>query len=67
MKNIFKLGFLAFALILCLSACDFFSQKKSSIPADTNQHDSVGTDSIKKLTDTIDTTKVKADSIAPAN
>jgi hypothetical protein len=63
MKNLFKLGFVAFTLSLSLTACDWFSSEKKATPADSVKIDSIKADSIQKATNAIDSIKTKVDSV----
>jgi hypothetical protein len=64
MKIFFKLGFLALALSLSLSACDFFSSKKNIASQDSIKIDSIAADSAERNEKLVDSTKKKADSSA---
>jgi len=62
MKNVFKFGFLAFALSLSLTSCSWFTNSSDSVPKDSNKIDSPSLDSPKSDSPTVDSNKIKADS-----
>lgn len=62
MKNVFKLGFLALAIAVSLTACDFFSSKPKPTDQDTTKTDTSKIDTSKINTQTLDTAKTNADS-----
>ncbi|WP_316765647.1 hypothetical protein [Pedobacter frigiditerrae] len=62
MKNVFKFGFLAFALSLSLTSCGWFSNSSDSVPIDTNKIDTLQLDSPKTDSLTPDSNKIKVDS-----
>ena len=62
MKNPFKLSIIALTLTLSLTACDFFSSKKSTSGIDSNKNDSLHIDSAKKSGNPTDSTRINADS-----
>jgi hypothetical protein len=67
MKNLFRLGFLALAISLSLSSCDFFSNSKPDSTVDSNKIDSSQIDSTKIDSVLVDTAKIKANSTTLGN
>ena len=62
MKNLIKLGFVALALSVSLSSCDFFKGSASTPATDSLKNDSLTIDSLKQDTSTINKTVIKVDS-----
>ncbi|WP_316783632.1 hypothetical protein [Pedobacter frigiditerrae] len=62
MKNLFKFGFLAFALSLSLTSCSWFTNSSDSAPKDPNKTDSPTVDSPKIDSPAIDSPKTNPDS-----
>lgn len=62
MKNLFKIGFLSFALCLSLTSCKWFSKSSDSSPIDSNKIDSPVIDSAKTDTLVIDSAHKNIDS-----
>ena len=58
MKNVFRLGFLAFAMAISLTACDFFGNSKN--PKASTAPDTLAVDTTK-----IDTAKKELNKINP--
>ena len=68
MKNVFKFGFLAFAIATSLTACDFFSSgPKPPKPTDSLSIDTTKLDTNKLDSAILDSNKVKADSTVKSN
>ena len=63
MKNLFKIGFLAFTLSLSLTSCDFFSSTPKTQVIDSNNVDSNYRDSLKHDSNLVDSGKLKVDTV----
>ena len=62
MKNLIKLGFVALALSVSLSTCDFFNSSAKTTVTDSLKTDSLTLDSLKQDTTAVNKTMIKADS-----
>jgi hypothetical protein len=67
MKNLFKsvsyrIGFLAIAMSLSLTSCNWFTNSPKSKPIDSNKIDSPQIDSPKTDSPIVDSNKIKLDS-----